>query len=250
MSGPSLPTVKRLFAMSGNRCAFPKCSTPLVDQSGNVTARICHIRARKSGGSRYDDTQTDTQRHAFSNLLLLCPNHHDTVDVDVNAYPVTRLSEMKNAHESSAVRLPEPSDDTAMQFIANLEVSGPGATVVTSYNQSGGITAGNVNINAAPEPTLRQTQLFANKPANGGYHTRYEFQVESPYPPGNLYVEVHAPSIRSAELNPQRAGMVFKGHSGTRPGFAFDNLQQPYGRILLDVYTGDPENLQPEWKMQ
>lgn len=250
MSGPSLPTVKRLFAVSGNRCSFPTCSAPLVDQSGKVTGRICHIRARKPSGSRYDDTQTDDQRHAFSNLLLLCPNHHDIVDANVNAYPVARLSEMKYAHESSAVRLPEPPDDTAEQFIANLEVSGPGAMVVISHNQSGGITAGNVNINAAPEPTLHTTKLFANKPANGGYHTRFELRVVSPYPPGNLYVVVRAPSMRSAELSPQRAGMVIKGHTGTRPGFAFDNLQQPYGRILLDVYTSDPENLQVEWDIQ
>ena len=89
-----------------------------------------------------------------------------------------------------------------------------------------------------------------NKPANGGYHTRFELRVESPYPPGNLYVGVRVPSIRSAELSPQRAGLVPKGHSGTRPGFAFDNLPQPYGSIFLDVYTSDPENLEGEYDFQ
>lgn len=250
MPQPSIRTVKRLFAVSGNGCAFPSCSTPLVDQSGKVTGRICHICARKPGGPRYDATQTDAQRHAFANLLLLCPIHHDIVDADVSAYPVARLTEIKNAQESSAARLPEPPDDTAEQFIANLQVSGPGAAVVISHNQSGGITAGNVNINAAPEPTLHASQLFANKPANGGYHTQIVLRVESPYPPGNLYVGVHAPSMRSAKLNAQRSGLVMKGHSGTRPGFAFDNLQQPYGKMLLDVYTSDPEQLEIEWDIQ
>ena len=28
---PSLPTKKRLFALSSNRCAFPRCTATLVD---------------------------------------------------------------------------------------------------------------------------------------------------------------------------------------------------------------------------
>jgi hypothetical protein len=51
---------KRLFAMSRNRCAFPNCQQPLVDQGGKVTGRICHIRAGQPGGPRYDAAQLTT----------------------------------------------------------------------------------------------------------------------------------------------------------------------------------------------
>ena len=64
MSSPSVPTIKRLFAVSGNQCAFPRCPLPLVDiSSGKVTGRICHIKAQKSGGPRYDPDQTDEEQH-------------------------------------------------------------------------------------------------------------------------------------------------------------------------------------------
>ena len=89
MAGPSAPTIKRLFAVSGNTCAFPGCNIPLVDAtSGKVTARICHIKARQPGGPRYDAQQTEDERHAFENLVLMCPMHHDVIDSDAETYTV------------------------------------------------------------------------------------------------------------------------------------------------------------------
>ena len=50
-SGPSTLTVKRLFAVSGNRCAFPGYDATLVDlDTGIVNSEICHIRARRQLG--------------------------------------------------------------------------------------------------------------------------------------------------------------------------------------------------------
>ena len=74
MPSPTTATIKRLFAVSGNRCAFPGCTLPLVDpDSGTVLGEICHIKARSPEGSRYDLTQTEVERHAFDNLLLETP---------------------------------------------------------------------------------------------------------------------------------------------------------------------------------
>ncbi|WP_264179384.1 hypothetical protein [Sutcliffiella horikoshii] len=36
---PTPSTVKRLFAVSGNRCAFPKCINKLIEEE-KVTGRI------------------------------------------------------------------------------------------------------------------------------------------------------------------------------------------------------------------
>jgi len=88
-SGPTTATVKRLFAVSGNLCAFPKCQVPLVDLvSGKVTGRICHIKGRKPGSPRCDLRQTDAERHSFGNLVLMCPIHHDVIDADEASYTV------------------------------------------------------------------------------------------------------------------------------------------------------------------
>ena len=73
MSGPSVATIKRLFAVSGNRCAFPGCTTPLVDPtSGKVTGRICHIRARNPQGPRHDPDHPDVARDVNNLGSVLC----------------------------------------------------------------------------------------------------------------------------------------------------------------------------------
>src|SRR4051794_22139564 len=102
MAGPSEATVKSLFAVSGNRCAFPDCGQPLVVMSGSlpvVTGRVCHIKGRKPGAKRYDPKQTEAERHGFHNLILLCGDHHTLIDADDAAYTVSRLGVMKYAHE-------------------------------------------------------------------------------------------------------------------------------------------------------
>jgi hypothetical protein len=84
MSNPTAPgaaTVKRLFALSGNRCAFPKCTSLLVDGT-KVVGKICHIKAQSKGGPRYDPNQTQVERHGYDNLILMCGRHHDVIDAD------------------------------------------------------------------------------------------------------------------------------------------------------------------------
>ena len=82
-TNPSVATVKRLFAVSGNKCAFPKCPATLVDgDSGAVIGEVCHIRSASSGGPRYDASQTDAQRHAFENLILRARRTTQSWDAD------------------------------------------------------------------------------------------------------------------------------------------------------------------------
>lgn len=121
VSGPTTATIKALFALSSNRCAFPDCELPLVDPpSGKVTGRICHIKARSEGGPRYDPNQSDEERHGFGNLLLMCPVHHDVIDADPATYTVEKLLEIKRAHEALGVGGPEPGEDVVNQFLVQL----------------------------------------------------------------------------------------------------------------------------------
>jgi hypothetical protein len=101
MSGPTLSTIKRLFARSRNRCAFPNCPVPIVEDQGFVTGNVCHIKARSKRGPRYDAAESMDERHNFSNLMLLCARHSRLIDSDLQTYTVETLREMKDAHEKS-----------------------------------------------------------------------------------------------------------------------------------------------------
>ena len=92
-------TLKKLFALSGNQCAFSNCTQCLVDQNNNLIADVCHIEAAEEGGERFNPNQTDNKRAAFENLLVLCPTHHRITD-DETVYTVDALKAMKANHEA------------------------------------------------------------------------------------------------------------------------------------------------------
>ncbi len=136
---PSVKTARRLYAVSGNLCAFPNCPTPIVDPaSGVIIAEICHIRAYSPGGPRYGDSLPEDQRNEFENLILLCSVHHKIIDSDPGTYSVERLQEMKAAHEEKYKNGAVASDELVRKLLMAIMVSG---SVVTSHNQSGGQTA-------------------------------------------------------------------------------------------------------------
>lgn len=103
MTAPSLPTLKALFARSKNQCAFPGCEAPIAESSGTVTGEVCHIRALNIGGPRYDPNQTQEERNAASNLVLMCSRHHKIIDTEAAKFTVTRLQSIKRAHEEVGV---------------------------------------------------------------------------------------------------------------------------------------------------
>jgi hypothetical protein len=125
MSGPTTATIKQLFAVSGNRCAFPGCNLPLVDAgSSTVLGEICHIKARSPDGPRYDPAQAEEERHAFGNLLLLCPAHHKIVDDNPGEYTVEWLLETKTQHEAQTGGGPDLTDEVAHRLERQLEIHG------------------------------------------------------------------------------------------------------------------------------
>jgi hypothetical protein len=69
---PTQETIKKLFALSGNQCAFPNCIKVIISSKGNVVGQVCHISAADEGGPRFDPAQSNEQRRAFDNLLLMC----------------------------------------------------------------------------------------------------------------------------------------------------------------------------------
>jgi hypothetical protein len=96
-------TLKKLFASSGNQCAFPDCTQEIVDKEGNMIGIICHIEAAEQGGLRYNPAQTDKERAHYNNLIVLCGTHHKIIDNadNLDKYTVDALQEMKEAHENT-----------------------------------------------------------------------------------------------------------------------------------------------------
>ncbi|MBU1368945.1 MAG: hypothetical protein KKC86_05525, partial [Bacteroidetes bacterium] len=95
---PKPSTVKRLFALSGNQCAFENCSNPLIDNS-TILSEICHIEAAEEGAPRYNIDSNDEERRSFGNLILMCPNCHKKIDSDEIKYSVDLLKSWKTSHE-------------------------------------------------------------------------------------------------------------------------------------------------------
>ena len=152
-SGPGITDVKLLFARSGNRCAFPKCTAPIA-QGDTLVGEVCHIKAKKSGWPRYDAAQTPDDRHAYGNLILLCPTHHTVIDDDEEAYTVERLHKMKAEHEAQIA----PTPDQQASRIADLFVQ-QGANVATSGGVAAGIIhAHTFNVHSPASDTLMQAR--------------------------------------------------------------------------------------------
>ncbi len=124
MAGPSDKTVKRLFALSRNRCAYPKCETPIVHPSGTVVGEVCHIKAQSAGGPRFDPAQTEEARHAFANLMLFCSVHHRMVDDQPKTYTAELLVEMKEMHERDGdIELSQESARMAQKLFEHSQLS-------------------------------------------------------------------------------------------------------------------------------
>lgn len=118
---PKAETVRALFARSGNQCAFPGCTQPLISDRNQFVGQICHIEAALPGGERYNPAQSDEERRAYDNLLLLCyPHHVETNDLD--GYPVERLRQFKRDHEALFEKSDFKIDEAALyKIIAEMD---------------------------------------------------------------------------------------------------------------------------------
>jgi len=109
---PDRPTLKKLFALSRNVCAFQSlddqrgCEVQLARPDWPCTqGEVAHIRGVRPGSARYDIAMSDPERAAFENLRVLCPTHHPFVDeIERDRYTVEVLTAMKDRHESKPRR--------------------------------------------------------------------------------------------------------------------------------------------------
>lgn len=95
---PIKDVLRELYLKSGNQCAYPSCLRPILNSEGNIVGEICHIEAAMTGGERFNPSQTNEERRAYSNLILMCHDHHIETN-KVEKYPVDLLQKMKAEHE-------------------------------------------------------------------------------------------------------------------------------------------------------
>lgn len=100
----SQKTIKILFALSGNRCAFPGCGHALIDGSSldddvTVLGEMCHIIASSQAGPRGAINVSAEAKDSAGNLVLLCPTHHTLVDGRPDRYPPETLRVWKAQRE-------------------------------------------------------------------------------------------------------------------------------------------------------
>jgi len=111
--------VKRLYAVSGNRCAFTGCDQLLCEpgaagEPGVVTGEMAHIVAASRQGPRGRAVLDEDERNSAENLILLCERHHKIVDRRPRTYTVYVLLEMKRRREAPFLETPPPSGPAVM----------------------------------------------------------------------------------------------------------------------------------------
>jgi hypothetical protein len=109
---PTKETLRRLFAVSGNLCAFPHCLQIMMDAEGDFVGVVCHVEAAEPGGQRFNAASSNDARRSFDNLMLMCGQHHVKTD-NVTKYPVETLQEMKHDHEA---KFTNPEDVIGRSF--------------------------------------------------------------------------------------------------------------------------------------
>ncbi|MCX4561450.1 hypothetical protein OHA02_35360 [Streptomyces phaeochromogenes] len=126
------PVTNRLFALSGNQCAFPGCSSPVTYQEASgekpvTLAQRAHLVGVGRQGPRSKEAPLSDDPDAVENLTLFCGTHHAIVDGNPQIYSVEVLAKYKADHEAKMaakdLRVPPPPFETDSVDISVLSIS-------------------------------------------------------------------------------------------------------------------------------
>ncbi|MEP7287791.1 MAG: HNH endonuclease [Chloroflexota bacterium] len=102
-------TIKLVWGLSGNQCAFPRCNEQCIESSTDcddaaIQCEMAYIFAYGNHGPRANPEMLERSRNLHENLILLCPTHHNLVDKQLNTYTATNLLDWKFRREEKANR--------------------------------------------------------------------------------------------------------------------------------------------------
>jgi hypothetical protein len=94
-----------IWGRAGGRCSDSECRRVLIhrpDEAADpsLIGEVCHIKAKASGGPRYDENYPEEFRESYDNLLLMCRIHHKIIDDHPQIYSVEKLRAIKTDHET------------------------------------------------------------------------------------------------------------------------------------------------------
>lgn len=247
---PSRPTVKRLFALSGNACAFPGCSTPLVDKAtGAIVGEVCHIKGEKPLAARYDETQEDSARHGFENLILMCNVHHKIIDDSEEKYPAALILQWKSDHESRKGIVSISDDDTAA-FIRHIEVQGiESFNVLHAPNVSGGQVASNiVNHYDLPNEASTPSSIELEAKVKVSFGVR---EIGCPYLLVKVVCRSKRPAkIASVQLGVRDHGIMASLQAGFGESLKHDAVPGMEEELIVNLFPCQPPNLPGGLKLE
>lgn len=135
---------RQLWWLAGRRCAFPDCEQELIEESKAgalvYVGHECHIvaqqddpRVARSPSSLDPDETLAFQhlidnRHAVTNLVLLCQTHSRLIDHPEAGYTVADIVDIKAAHEAAVRR------DNARKRSDRFDQAPPIATPVIMFS--------------------------------------------------------------------------------------------------------------------
>jgi len=99
----------------------------LINANGTLVADVCHIKAEKPGGPRFDPKLSEEERRAAANLILLCNTCHSLVDREPTEYTVKVLTKWKRDREK---RFAAVGDTLRQRYVAEI-VDDADATDIT-----------------------------------------------------------------------------------------------------------------------
>ena len=98
---------------------MPDCQLDLIAQSTReknsrnaLIGENCHIVAKQTKGPRGKSVLSKADRDRYSNLILLCKNHHAAIDHNTADWPIELLHKIKSDHElwvQTQLRISQPS---------------------------------------------------------------------------------------------------------------------------------------------
>ena len=68
---PNPETIKKLFQLSGNRCAFPRCKNKIIDPKDNSTGYLCNVESGEKEQPRFNPNLKTADKIRINNLILV-----------------------------------------------------------------------------------------------------------------------------------------------------------------------------------
>ena len=104
-----------LWAKAAGRCSHPSCRKQLIKDGssaggGVLVGEVAHIVAQSASGPRGKQDPPGGTRDGQANLILLCSEHHTTIDQQPAQFPVAKLIQWKADHEAWVGNQLSPQD--------------------------------------------------------------------------------------------------------------------------------------------